>query len=164
EGEGGIGENGHVREGAALRLPVKEVGGRYDVVGGAALAEIRFPHHHELVWFAGGQRTEQKVIGEGEDGDARADAEGKREDGGGGKGGIALKAAQGVAEVGSSGLKEHERRRVAHGFGGGVEAAEVEGGVAPGFGFGHAAAQAIGDVEFEVGLKLGGEFAFAGAV
>ena len=80
EHEAAVGHRGHVREHAALRLPVCVVG-RGHVVAGQADLRCVLEDQHQPLRVGEGQGTHQDRIHEAEDRGRRSDAEGQGEDG-----------------------------------------------------------------------------------
>ena len=80
-----------------LAPPVHEVGGRHRALG---VVGTGLPHHHEPIRIAIGQRAQDDVMQDAEDGGVGANPEGQREHGGQRQGGPAHDLADAEAEIG----------------------------------------------------------------
>ncbi len=91
---------GDALEGAALRLPVADIGERHDERAARVFGLLS--QKRNLPGMGKGQRTKQHRIEDAEHGSVDADSQCESQNGGEGEAGTAKKLAQGVAHTGKT--------------------------------------------------------------
>jgi len=108
-----------------------------------------------------GKRTPELRFEHAKNSGVGTDAQGERENDDEGEAAILAEDASSVAKIAQESLDKGQAFSFAPGFFSLLEAAELEEGLAAGFFCAHTCAQIVFDVELEMALQFGGEFAFA---
>src|SRR5215472_4018590 len=151
-------------EKAGLLLEIVADGVRHQVKGaeGAGNEVVAVPiHENQAPGLTDGQRVKDHLLDQGIDRGGGADAEGKREQRSGGEGWATEERAHGEAEVVEEIAEPAGEPDVADLLAR-LGEAELDGGVAAGFGFGQAGGNAVGGAARQVVLKLAVEVALQG--
>jgi hypothetical protein len=108
----------------------------------------------ELVGLGDGEAVEEDAFGEGEDDGVGSDAEGEGGDSDGGEAGAAAEQANGVAKVGAKLVEKTEAEGGADVLFVGFDGAELDAGVAEGFGGGETGALEVFGAQLDVNAEF----------
>ena len=144
--ESPTGEGHEILKDGALPLPIQVIAGGDSVVMSVDLG----PDHDQLVGIGIWQGGEDGAVDDAEYGGAGADTQGKREDSDGGEPRIFAQHAQAEKQFAQQIFQPEDAAAFAAVFLGLLQAAEFEQRVAPGFFGGHAGAEIVGDMHFEM--------------
>jgi hypothetical protein len=123
------------------------------------LERLGKPEGDEAVGMGVGEGAEEDAVNDAEDGGGGADADAERGDDGEGEDWVAAETSEGVADVLGNGGEPPAGTLLVALLAGALDAAELDEGLAMGFGGGHSdgqvAVSGLGDVEAELVVKLG---------